>query len=350
MPARFTEWLRARVERALLALWFPAAGPAPRPLALVLLWPLAALTARVARRRRAGIRRRPPGERPHVIVVGNLVVGGTGKTPATIALADALSARGWTVGLLAGGYRARRADARLVAPESGAGEHGDEPVLLARQTRLPVAAGRRRGEALALLTRSVPGLQVVISDDGLQHPGLPRATEVAVFDRRGAGNGRLLPAGPLREPLDDLTGMDALLLNGDADPPAPRPRAFRFRVAPVALRPLRQGRPLTPAAFARLALGRAVTAVAGIAQPRRFFDALRGIGLVIEEHALPDHAIVDADWLAALPGDLVVMTSKDAVKCEPFADDRCWCLDAAAEIEPAFIDWIEERLRGQPIA
>jgi tetraacyldisaccharide 4'-kinase len=285
-----------------------------------------------------------------VVVIGNLVVGGTGKTPATIALARTLAERGWRVAALAGGYRAARHDARPVAPGDDAAEHGDEAVLLAQATGLPVAAGRRRGEALALLEALRPAPEVVISDDGLQHPGLPRTLEVAVFDARGAGNGRLLPAGPLREPLAHAASMDALLLNGDAAAPLQGPPCFRFCVEPTGFRALRDGRRLAPEAFASLAAGRPVAALAGIGQPARFFGTLRALGLSPAEHPLPDHARIDAGLLAALTEPLVVMTTKDAVKCAAIADDRCWALEVSARIDPAFYDWIEERLRGQPIA
>ncbi|HWS75002.1 MAG TPA: tetraacyldisaccharide 4'-kinase [Quisquiliibacterium sp.] len=356
------ETLRAALERRLLALWFPpqpAPGSArPRdgaPISAVLMRalfaPLAALTARVARSRRARVRRLPPDARPAVIVIGNLVVGGTGKTPAAIAVARDLSRRGWRVGALAGGYRAQRRDARRVPSDGDAREHGDEAVLLAAATGLPVAAGRRRAEALALLEALRPAPELVISDDGLQHAGLPRTLEVAVFDARGAGNGRLLPAGPLREPLAHLASMDALLLNGDAEPPpAGGLPCFRFRVEPDGFRSLRDGRRLDREAFAALAAGRPLAALAGIAQPARFFDTLRGLGLSPSEHPLADHAKIDPGTLAAIAEPLIVMTTKDAVKCSAIADDRCWALEVSARIEPAFYDWIEERLRGQPIA
>lgn len=349
------EALRAALERRLLALWFPPreAGthrPSAHALAHALLTPLAALTAAVSRRRRQRVQRLAPQQRPAVIVIGNLVVGGTGKTPATIAIARGLAERGWAVGALAGGYRARRSDARLVRPGDDAVEHGDEAVLLAAETGLPTAAGRRRGEALALLQRLRPPPAVVVSDDGLQHPGLPRTLEVAVFDARGAGNGRLLPAGPLREPLAHAAAMDALLLNGDAEAPLAGPPAFRFCVEPVGFRALRGGRRLSCEEFRALAAGRPLAALAGIAQPARFFATLAALGLAVRQHRLPDHARIDAGTLAAIDAPLVVMTSKDAVKCAAIADDRCWALDVAARVEPAFYDWIEERLRGQPIA
>ncbi len=370
----------AMLERALGALWYmPPDGLAAR-VAGALLWPLCTLTRLVAARRRAAVRRIAPGTRPAVIVIGNLTVGGTGKTPATLATAHALAARGWHVGLICGGYRARHRHARMVAPHADPLIDGDEAVLLAAESALPVAAAQARGEALALLRSRHPEVEIVVSDDGLQHPGLERTLEVAVFDARGAGNQRLLPAGPLREPLAHAETLDAILLNGTDSPPRairshPHPRSssgsssssssdsnsssdsssrsparFRFDVRPRAFRALHGGETLGPAAFVARFATREVAALAGIGHPERFFAALRGLGLRFERHAPGDHARIDAGTLAGLAGEAIVMTAKDAVKCAQFADERCWVLETETLIDPAFINWIEERLRGYPTA
>ena len=342
-----------------MRLWFGDQASAGNRVLRALLRPLAAITATVSRRRRARVQRLARSHRPAVIVIGNLLAGGTGKTPAVIALARAMRSRGWQVGLLARGYRAARDEARLVAATSDATEHGDEPVLLASATGLPVAAGRDRASALALLQREHPEVELAISDDGLQHAGLPRTVEVAVFDGRGAGNGLLLPAGPLREPVAHALTMDAVLINGTAASPAPGTRTFRFTVDATLVRPLGPGRTdpgaatasaLAPAEFVRRVAGRRVDALAGIGQPQRFFETLRALGLSIREHRLPDHARIEPATLEALDAPFVVMTSKDAVKCREFADDRCWALEVEARIDPAFVDWIEEGLRGSSTA
>ncbi len=342
---RLRERLRAAFERRLLRAWFDVRARGLDPLAR-LLQPLTLLTGVVARRRRARIRRLAPRDRPAVVVVGNLVAGGAGKTPLTIALARALSARGLRVGMLAGGYRARRADARLVGGSADPDADGDEPVLLARSTGLPVAAGRRRDQALALLCAHHPGLDVVLSDDGLQHVGLARSLELAVFDARGAGNGLLLPAGPLREPLSDLDTMDALVLNGDAPPPRAHPRVFRFTIEATGMRRLDGTEHCSPSAFAQRAGTARIAALAGIAQPARFFATLRGIVGAFDAHALGDHAQITPATIAALDADLVVMTEKDAVKCAAFADPRCWALEVHARFDPALLTWLEEHLNG----
>lgn len=312
--------------------------------------------ADTAGRRRALVHHLPRTERPLVVVVGNLVVGGTGKTPLVAELARDMAARGWAVGILARGHRARRRDARLIGPLDDAREHGDEPVLLARATGLPVACGHDRGAALALLRRRHPGLDLVISDDGLQHARLPRSLELAVFDGRGAGNGAVLPAGPLREPLEHLATMDALLWRDDEAAPrlpaglALPTRRFGFRLAPAGWRQVAMpdAPPLAPDAFATRLQGQTVHALAGIARPERFFATLRAAGIVAHRsHALPDHVVADPALLPPPPA-IVLMTAKDAVKFARIADGRCWFLEVRAHLDPALPDWLEETLRGSP--
>lgn len=349
--ASFAGWLEARLAR----LWFGPRGSA-ETVAGALLAPLGALVAAVAGARRRRIARekaapRAPSGRPPVVVVGNLVVGGAGKTPLVIALADALAARGWRPGLLARGYRGRaeHGPARRLRRGDDAAEVGDEAFLVAGRTGRPLAIGRQRGAALAALIE--PGdCDVVLSDDGLQHLGLPRDVEIAVFDARGAGNGRCLPAGPLREPLHGALLLDALVLNGAAaEPPIVHSRVFRFEVVPTLFVTLDGARAWTPGDFAREVQGRALDALAGIGAPRRFFDTLAALGLDARAHPLADHATIDEAWLRALPGDWLIMTEKDAVKCTAFDAAllaRCVALRIEAVPEPGLVDWLEDRLRG----
>ncbi len=340
--------LRRLLERLLLRIWF---GRGPGPAAgRLLLTPLAFITERISRRRRERIRGLPHPPLP-VVVFGNLVAGGAGKTPLVIAVARVLSARGWRVGLLASGYRARRSEARLVGAHDDAQDHGDEPVLLALSTGLPVAAGRFREKALHRLIDAHPDLTVVLADDGLQHTHLPRSLEVVVFDARGAGNGCLLPAGPLREPLDHVRQMDALMLNDQARIPdgLEPPMTFRFRVVPDRFIPLAPGGPALDIQNFRQhctsAARGGLLALAGIAQPDRFFKTLQTLGFSPSRYLpLDDHAVIDPTFLAAQPEAIIVMTGKDAVKCRPFADSRCWWLDLSTECDPAFINWLEEQL------
>ena len=176
-----------------------------------LLYPLSLIYQAVsASRRRRTVANHLPVP---VVVVGNIYVGGTGKTPVTIALVRALRARGWTPGVISRGFGRSEDGVRLVTPDSDASQVGDEPLLIARESLAPVAVGRERVKAGLELLREHPGVNIIISDDGLQHAALARDVELAVIGARGLGNGWLLPAGPLREPVSRLDDVDAIILN-----------------------------------------------------------------------------------------------------------------------------------------
>jgi tetraacyldisaccharide 4'-kinase len=344
----------AAIEARIRRVWFGPHG-AIDALAGTLLQPLGLLVGAIAarRRRRIALAKASPraAGRPPVVVVGNLVVGGTGKTPLLIALADALAARGWRPGVLARGYRSRAEGEapRRVRPDDDAQAVGDEPLLVAQRTGRPVVVGRDRGAALRLLAAGGE-CDVVLSDDGLQHAGLPRDLELAVFDARGAGNGRCLPAGPLREPLRGALLLDALVLNGrSTTAPIAHSRVFGFELAPTLLHALDGTRRWTPAGFAAELGDTPVDAVAGIGAPQRFFDTLASLGVTARAHPLADHARIDPAGLAALPGRWIVMTEKDAVKCaalDAALRARCVALRVEAVADPALVDWLEDRLRG----
>ncbi|MFT4104058.1 MAG: tetraacyldisaccharide 4'-kinase, partial [Burkholderiaceae bacterium] len=190
------------------------------------------------------------------------------------------------------------------------------------------------------------------ADDGLQHFGLPRRLQLAVFDRRGAGNGRMLPAGPLREPLSTAAQLDALLLNGTDRPPVEHPSVFPFRVMPTVLRRVGHDRDadcLPLAAFRQRYAGRRIVALAGIADPSRFFGVLDAAGIVFRPVPLPDHARLDRDWLASMAADgdgtLFVMTDKDAVKLTSLDGlPPCWTLEVTAHFDRDFFGWLTARL------
>ncbi len=339
--------LRGRAETLLQRLWYARDPGATLHVLRACLAPLTQFTACTARRSR--IRLRTLGAtQPPLVVVGNLVAGGAGKTPLVAAIATALAARGLRPGIVASGYGATRRDARLVRPGDDPAVAGDEPLLLAQATALPVAAGRDRAAAVACLLAAHPQLDLVISDDGLQHATLARSVELVVFDERGAGNGRLLPAGPLRAPLAQAAAMDALVLNGDAPAPIAHPRQFRFRIEPQRFVAIDgHAAPLTPQAFVHHAHGHPLVAIAGIAAPQRFFATLRALGLQAQCVEPGDHATLGPAELAALPGEFIVMTAKDAVKCSAWADRRCWALEVRAVADPALIDWLTETIRGR---
>lgn len=302
--------------------------PRLTPLTASLL-PLTALYALLAGLPRWAYRRgwRRPATLPvPVVVVGNQIVGGAGKTPTVIALVDALRRAGWTPGVISRGYGRADDGVALVAATSPATDVGDEPLLIHLRTRSPVAVARDRVAAAQALCTVHPTVDVLLSDDGLQHHRLPRCAQVLVFDDRGAGNGWQLPAGPLRQPLArELPASTVVLYNAPAATTrlAGWPVARRLSGA-VSLHDWWQGRPATPAALEALR-GRPLLAVAGMAHPNRFFESLAAQGLKVNRCPLPDHhAYATLPW-APDTADVIV-TEKDAVKlrAERVGSTRVW--------------------------
>lgn len=268
-----------------------------------------------------------------VIVIGNLGVGGSGKTPLTLALIESLRAAGWHPGVVSRGYGGMQRTPHLLAAADTAARVGDEPLLLQRRGQVPVAVGARRADAARLLLAR--GVDVILSDDGLQHRALGRDIEVCVIDGvRRFGNGRLLPAGPLREPVTRLAGVDFVVCNGGVAQPGEVPMS------------LQAGTPYALAAGAAAPPpGAEVHAIAGIGDPARFFATLRALGYRVHEHAFADHhAYVAADFAfddGALP---LLMTEKDAVKCVAFARRHWWALPVRAQLPPGFVTALLQRL------
>lgn len=302
-------------------------------------WPLAALYGAVVRVRRALYRRgwlRSERLPAPVIVVGNLTAGGTGKTPLTLALAAALRARGRKPGVVSRGYGGDRRAPLLLGDAPDPAQVGDEPCLI-RAGGVPVAVGRDRPAAARLLLDA--GCDVLIADDGLQHYRLARDVEICVIDGvRRFGNGRLLPAGPLREPLARLGAVDFRVCNGGAAADGEIP----MQLAGGSVRALADGHEQALRVFA----GQRVHAVAGIGHPQRFFDSLREQGVAPIEHPFPDHhAFVPADL--RFGDDLpVLMTEKDAIKCLGFAQPHWWSVPVRAVLPESFYDAVYERIGG----
>lgn len=256
-----------------------------------------------------------------VIVVGNRVAGGAGKTPTTLALIGALQQAGWCPGIVSRGHGRHGTAPRPVLPTSAAPEVGDEPLLMQRRSGVPVWVGRDRAAAAAALLQAHPQVNVLVCDDGLQHLRLGRDIEIVVFDERGAGNGWLLPAGPLREPIDTpAAAAHQFVLYNAAQPSTPLPGdcAARQLAGAVDLAGWWAGAPATAARLAALR-GRPLLASAGIGQPQRFFDSLRTAGLTIDPLALDDHHDhARLPWPDDVPRVAdVVVTEKDAVKLDP---------------------------------
>jgi len=299
--------------------------------------------SRLARRRARPVRLPVP-----VVVVGNITVGGAGKTPLTIHLATALRQRGWRPGIVSRGYGGANAVPRPVGPASTPAEVGDEPILLARHGGVPVWVGRDRAAAGLALLAAQPEVNVLLCDDGLQHYRLERDVELAVFDGRGAGNGWRLPLGPLREPLGRLDEVDAVICNGAPDsrlPPALP--CFAMSLQPAAFWRLDDAQQRCTAA--ELA-GKKLYALAGIGDPGRFFRTLTALGLQFSAHPFADHhAYCEADLAFAADG-ILLMTEKDAVKCAGLTAGETWVLPVEAELSPALTELVVEKLRGRPTA
>ncbi len=274
-----------------------------------------------------------------VIVVGNITAGGTGKTPVVIWLVDALRRRGFSPGIVSRGYGGTSSGTSMrVDSDSDAVVVGDEPVLLSRRGQCPVAVDSDRIRAASMLVED--GVDVIVSDDGLQHLRLHRDFEICVVDGvRGLGNERLLPAGPLRESKRRLASVDQVLVNGgDTE------GALRFDLKGVEARRL-NGSLLRPLLGFK---GVTVHAVAGIGHPQRFFDMLRTFGIQVIEHSFLDHAALSARDLEFGDGFDVLMTEKDAVKLKRNMADKFWSVPVDLEIdeeaERSLMDRLTQRL------
>lgn len=288
-----------------------------------------------------------------VVVVGNIFIGGTGKTPLTIWLAETLRGAGFTPGIISRGHGGAGGAPREVGAQSLAGEVGDEPLLIARRTGCPVMVGRDRPAAGRALLAAHPRVDIIISDDGLQHYALQRDVEIVLFDGRGAGNGWLLPAGPLREPVSrrrDFTVVNTPLLTPQlAASVGGAP--FRMQLAGTVAEKMAARAERVP--LASLA-GRRIVAAAGIGNPGRFFAMLRGHGLAFAELPLPDHHDFLDQPFARLDADVILLTEKDAVKCgqiENLKDDpRLWVVPVTAQLDGALAEQIVEKCRGRSTA
>lgn len=321
--------LMSGASAALQKAWW---RPAPGPLAIIL-WPLSLLYQALAGLHRWRWRLWPEAALPvPVLVVGNLVVGGAGKTPSVIAVVACLRAAGWHPGVISRGY-GRRQDAVLaVTAGADAADCGDEPLLIHRRTGAPTWVGRDRLAAARALLKAHPEVDVLVADDGLQHPRLRRHLQVLVFDRRGIGNGLCLPAGPLRQAVAAQVPPRSLVLYNADSPSMAWPGALAQRGLSGALpwAAWQAGEPASPAALAALvqqSQHQALLAVAGLAEPARFFDMLRALGLKIQAQPLPDHhSFRPLPWPAGTAD--VLLTEKDAVKLRAadFGNTRVWVL------------------------
>lgn len=303
------------------------------------LWPFSLIYALVAKTRRILMPRfcqKSTGT--PLVIVGNITVGGVGKTPLVIALAEKMKARGLRVGVVSRGYGA--SDNRFpyaVKANDDPARVGDEPLLIAQKTGCPVVIARKRSEAVAFLEREY-SVQIIISDDGLQHYAMGRTLEIAVIDGlRGLGNGLHLPAGPLREGRSRLKTVDFIIVNEGK-----WPDAWPMSLKPLTFRQLTTGKDVTAEA-----LTGNMAAVAAIGNPQRFFNSLTAMGLPFTPYVFPDHYAFKSQDLD-FQESILVMTEKDAVKCRSLARDNMYALVVEALLTEGFWDafWSHKKLRG----
>ncbi|MFP5307284.1 MAG: tetraacyldisaccharide 4'-kinase [Gammaproteobacteria bacterium] len=332
--------MRSGLGHGLQARWYSPA-PAPR-----LLLGLARLYGAVVDQRRRRLARAAAQLPVPVIVVGNISVGGTGKTPFVIWLVEQLRSWGFRPGVVSRGYGGRApAYPYTVRADSDPAHSGDEPLLIARRCGCPLVVAPDRVAAARMLLAQSP-VDVVVADDGLQHYRLARDLEICIVDgARGLGNGALLPAGPLREPAQRLRQVDLVVVNGDGwDDPALRVLRMQLHSELAVALVGGQARPL--ASFAGTGL---VHAVAGIGHPPRFFDALRAAGIEVREHPFADHhryVAADLDFGDDAP---VLMTEKDAVKCAALARPHWFAVPVSVRLGPLDAARVQEsatRLRS----
>lgn len=272
-----------------------------------------------------------------VIVVGNITAGGTGKTPLVIALVKALSERGWTPGVVSRGYGGSQRKPVLLDEEFDASRFGDEPTLIQQSGCERVAVGRDRPAGARLLVDA--GADVIIADDGLQHYALQRDIEICVIDgQRRFGNGRMLPAGPLREPLSRLQSVDWRVCNGSNA----QDGEVAMQLCGDQAINVHDGQTRSLTSFAH----QPVHAMAGIGNPQRFFSSLRRLGLDVAAHPFPDHHSFQAGELDFRDAQPILMTDKDAIKCARLAPTNSWRVPVHAQIPGGFVEELVVRLRN----
>jgi tetraacyldisaccharide 4'-kinase len=323
-----------------------------RGLAALTLLPLGGLFAAVAWLRRQlyrhGVLELERSDVP-VIVIGNIAVGGSGKTPVVAWLVARLRAAGYRPGVVSRGYGAAQTGVAEVGPDAAPAQFGDEPVLLARLCGCPVFIGADRPAAARALRAAHPECDVLISDDGMQHYRLGRDIEIAVVDEAVLGNRLPLPAGPLRETTGRLAAVDLVIAHGTLSP------GLRRVIGSVPVVPMwlageefvaldGSGRRGAAGDFA----GRPVHAVAGIGRPERFFRQLEDLGLEVHRHPFPDHHPFSREDLAFAPGEAKILTAKDGVKCAPFATPEMWVFPVQAVIGAQAEHLILEKLQHGP--
>jgi tetraacyldisaccharide 4'-kinase len=347
-----TRDMRPYWQRLLLNYWYNN-----RPLFLplrLLVHALEKITSWWVKRQPAVIREQD-GALPPVVVVGNFIVGGAGKTPVVRHLVDKLKAKGFKPGVISRGYGRSASDIGIFSPgqsdsASLASRIGDEPAWLAQALDCPIAVGAERTAVLKALHDLHPEIDVVVSDDGMQHRALKRVFEIAVCDERGFGNGFLMPAGPLREPMRECNRVDAFVLtNGEWDrrllsEVSVRKPLYRAQLTFRDWRNVETGERLEPAVGAQRWADKKVIAVAGLANPAKFFRLIDAQGITHETLVVPDHFQYPPDFVQKLDAEVILTTGKDAVKW--LNDQRVWIAEVEFDIPDELINAVEDTIRG----
>jgi len=342
---------KARVEKALLEIWY--AGQTPGLLTAFALSTLESLYKGL--RWATGQHRKSIAAKkkcqPPLLVVGNLIAGGAGKTPIVMAVCRHILACGFKVGVVSRGYGRSTSAPLLVDPRQGttaASEAGDEPLFLSRETGCPVAVCSDRTLAVELLLTHFPDLNLIVSDDGLQHHRLARQIEWVVFDRRAHGNGRLLPAGPLREPLSRLSTVDSVLCSnispqalGKALNLAPQNNWHAIHVGLTGFRQLSTGSFLPLEQAVEKWKSMTLMAFTGIADPGKLFNAIQTAGIHLDANlGLPDHFNYPEDFCAQCDQQVLITSGKDAVKLKP-SNPKVWVAEISVKLPPALTKTLE---------
>jgi tetraacyldisaccharide 4'-kinase len=324
--------MRTGIENWLLGHWYNRQLP---PWYLRIFEPVYRSAFKRAQKRQRARSSEAPNNLP-LIVVGNITAGGSGKTPLVIRLCQLANELGLKPGIASTGYGRQSRETMQVYSDSDSSDCGDEPVMLAQRTGVPVVVASRRIDAVKALNEL--DLDLVISDDGLQHTDLGADIEICVVDgQRGLGNGHLIPAGPLREPVERLQVVDHVVSNGDWNARPDGIKVNVMRLTPLAVKSLDDFTVATINDFLETYREFRIHAVAGIGNPQRFFSMLQALGFDVQTHAFADHhGYVKDDFSAVEEGTIILMTEKDAVKCRSLGLENSWYVEVEARLPDAF--------------